>query len=328
MIQEGRTKMSSGNKWIVVSYALVATSFLMVSFYAYSGYQSQVDHDEKVGLFSSIPGGRAWDYLQNSTFSELLFEVDILSPYLDEGSDLKQFDVGYLAEHFDLAESILKTECMTKTIRYEWSHSQFDYSYDFSSPRYPEYTASELRELAGSCRNYSTSGHTSLIHTIFLDGRYVPPTDDEMAIGGVNYAGTTVDAITIFIFLPETVENSLYGPEYPYLSRDIAHELGHLLGLVAPFENGSANNAPTAVDHQNNNSARHCSNISCLMSTDINKKTVLCPECQADLAYLRNSTAPYAVLSVPKLEWIPIVAGATLGIVAVVTLIRSRRRQR
>lgn len=318
--------MGLGKRRIVVLYALLATSLLMVSLFVVNDYQARTEYDQELNLFSSAPGGRAWDYLQNSTYTELLFEVDILSPYLEDGLGQKQFNLSYLAEHFDVAEELIKEECMNKTVRYVWSSSQFDYSYTVYTPRYPEYTASELRVLAESNRNYLTGGHTCVIHVIFLDGRYVPSSSSGPVIGGTIYAGTTVDATTVFIFLPETVENSLYGPEYPYLSRDLAHEVGHLLGLVAPFGEDSPYNAPNATEHRDLRSVRHCSNASCLMSTDINKRNELCDECKTDLAYLRNSTAPYVALSFPDPEWIPITIGVALGMIAAALLVVPKKR--
>lgn len=319
--------MTGLKKRIVLILTLLMASVLFTSFFIIRDVQINSDYENKLTLFSSTSGGMAWNYLQNSTYTELLFEVDILSPYFEEGSGLKQFDNAYLSEHFEVAQDLISSECMNKTIRYVWSSSSFDYSYTPYTSYYPEYTASELMELAESYRNYSTGGHIGVIHIIFLDGRYITSSSVGAVIGGIDYAGTTVDATTVFVFLPATIENSLYGPEYPYLSRDIAHEVGHVLGLVAPFGADSPYNAPNANAHIDTESVRHCSVNSCLMSTGINKGNELCDQCKADLSYLRNSSVPYASMTNPGVDWLPIAIGSLIGTISAGALFVSMKRR-
>jgi len=324
----GGAGMRNGRAYAAYFSVVLVISLSIASVLVVQDMQAREGYEKEMALFSSTPGGHAWDYLQNSTYTTLLFEVDVLSPYLTDDPYAKQFNTTYLAKHFDAAEELIRTECMNKTIRYVWTLGSFEYTYDFYdmySSYYPEFTASELIELAASYRNYSTDGDTCVIHLIFLDGRYVTSNSNGQAIGGVSYAGTTVDASTMFIFLPATVENSLYGPEYPYLSRDIAHELGHLLGLVAPFGDGSSYDPPSSTEHRDPESVRHCSNTSCLMNAGINKGVELCDDCKADLADLRSSDVPYNLMTAPRIDWLPFGVCAAVAVVSTCIIYASRR---
>jgi len=308
------------NKKVVVFVAILIASILFTSTVILSDYQETIDYNSEINLFNNTPGGRAWDYLQNSTYDTILIEVDIVSPYIDERPYDNALNISYLADHFNIVENIVLTECNNKKIKYIWTENTQNYYGDLE---YPYYSLSELKKIAETYKNYETEGNNSVVHLIFLDGRY--SLEDDIAIGGTLYAGTTIDATTIIIFLPTTVRNTVYAAEYPYLSRDIAHEFGHLLGLVATFGGDSIYNAPNATSHRDADSVRHCSDNLCLMSTSIDKGTELCAECKADLAYLRNTTAPYKSMVEPNIDLIPITSGIIIMAFSGAMIVWKRR---
>ena len=278
----------------LIAVVIVLLSFLpllILSPNAIKEIQAASESKARLDSLSSKPGGFAWDYLQGSVYSTMIVECDAVNDDI----------VGNKTVAFADFNGMVRNECEKQDYRFVWSYG-FDQSLVDTS-----YSRGVLEVLASQSRDFLTEGQTCVLHILFLNGHY----SDESS-----YMGLALDASTIIIF-PEMAMGSS-------LSIAIAHEFGHLLGLVGTLGLDSPYVPPGAHLHYDHANPWHCDQVDCLMNSEAMMANSPCSYCREDLAYLRGTVSPYAD-SNSFAHWATIVVSLLLFAVGLMVGIRIWR---
>jgi hypothetical protein len=281
-------------------------------------YMDQKIYSDKIYNELSFPGGKCSDYLNNNIFSNLLFECDIIATDRIDYSNGLTYNESYFQSNFNTAEELINITCESKSIQFIWSHEYYSGT--------PEaFHLSDLNKIAIKYRDYWSEKNTSVIHIIFIQGYY--NTDPEEINPIDDRSGTTINSDTIFIFTPFVTSSTERGI-YPFLSRDIAHEIGHLLGLVAPFSSSSGFNAPNATNHSDEQHPLHCITTQCLMNYSDNpyKGNLPCNYCLDDLIYLKNTSNFENRIFKPIVNWTFVILAVCSVVVGGVVFLVSKQK--
>ena len=228
------------------------------------------------------PGGLAWDYLQGEDFPVLKVEWTAFNQNILDSRN----------SPFSSFQSLIYSHCDKSTISYT-----FVGTID-PALRQQAYSETDLNTLFSRTFKNSSSNGVAIVHIAFLAGSFSDP--DAV---GVSFAG---DRFAIF---GDTLIDL-------YLRVAIAHEMGHLLGLVAPLGVNSIYTPQNATEHYDSVNPPHCTSNPCLMRPVVSPSDDTCRYCDADMLELRNSTAPYAVTQAQ-----PVVRIGLIAVGAIITLV-------
>ncbi len=242
---------------------------------------------------SQAPGGFAWDYLRGDEYSSIKVEWTSFDRHILDSRILP----------FSGFESLIFGHCEKSSISY-----LFVGTIDSSFQR-QAYSEADLNSIFSAAFKNSSSDGVAVVHMAFLDGTFSDP-----AAVGLSFAA---DRIAIFGY---TLSDS-------FLRVAVAHEMGHLLGLVAPLGLSSPYSAANASSHNDPSSPMHCKINPCLMRPTVSSYDETCSYCAADMLEIRNMTAPYTVtVEHPAVRSGIILGGAILtAIMAVSALVIYRK---
>lgn len=316
VIRFGEDLLKSSRFWMIIVTLVMISSIIMASVESISYLNKQIKNDQLVYELNN-PGGRCLDILQNDRYPSLLFECDII---LTERPDFSNGLIGsqsFFQSRFNTTEEMISMYCEPKKINYEWSHVFFS-----GTPRVLH--LDDLNEIAKKYRDHQSDNGVFVIHINFINGYYSP--DQDQMLPGDEYIGVTINADTIFIFSPYATGSSDRGL-YPFLNRDIAHELGHLMGLVAPFTSSTNLNAPNASKHLDTQHHLHCSTQNCIMNYSSNpwKGNLPCKYCIDDLTYLRNANITKRDILDPIFNWSVVMLSGCIGVIGMIMIYKLKK---
>jgi hypothetical protein len=243
-------------------------------------------------LLAEVPGGFAWDYLRGDEFPALKVEWTAFSAGILDSR----------AGPFSSFESLISSHCDKSSITYTFVGTIN------SSLRQQVYTLSDLDTINSATFQNTSSNGVAIVHIAFLTGSF-----SERSAVGVSFGA---DRFAIF-------GDSLVDA---YLRVAIAHEMGHLLGLVAPLGLDSAYTPTNATTHYDADNPPHCSSSNCLMRPVVSSSDKTCSFCNADMLEIKNSTAPYTIARSPTVRLGIIAAGAIITtLLAVPAIVLFRR---
>jgi hypothetical protein len=208
---------------------------------------------------AQLPGGLAWDYLRGDLYPALKVEWTAFDRHILDSRNVP----------FSSFESLIFTHCDKSSISYT-----FVGTINASFQR-QVYSEADLNSISSSVFINKTSDGVAIVHVVFLSGSFSDP-----SAVGISYAG---DRFAIF-------GDSLSDP---FLRVAIAHEMGHLLGLVAPLGLDSPYTPANASVHYDFANPPHCTSNPCLMRPTVSSYDKTCQFCTADLLEIKNHTAPY-----------------------------------
>ena len=278
---------------LVLCAAMISISFL--SFQYVSGQAEELDefqrqNAQQISLeqnLSKWPGGFAWDYLQDDAYPNLLVEVDMFkTPYSIKPND-----------YFGVFKEIIASECEKDDVRFVFENSLAT-GMIFPELGEESYSMEDVTELARQSSDYEKGGDTCVIHVLIMSGTYERNS---------RIVGLALDAKTFVIF-PSSME--------PWAAAIIvAHELGHLLGLVGTLGLDSPYCSPNANTHYDIVNTKHCTDARCMMNFTVASFDSYCDECREDLAWIRQSKCPYTINeSPPEIDWTPFGVSFTLTV--------------
>jgi hypothetical protein len=243
---------------------------------------------------SQGPGGFAWDYLRGDDYPVLKVEWTAFNSHVLDTRNAP----------FSSFESLIFSHCNKSSITYT-----FVGTID-ASLRQQVFTEADLNNVCSTVFKNTSSNGVAIVHVAFLTGSFSDP-----AAIGISF---TADRFAIF---SDTLIDV-------YMRVAIAHEMGHLLGLVAPLGLGSTYTPKNATTHYDSEDPPHCTSDPCLMRPVVSSYDKTCSFCNADMLELRNSTAPYAFSQAqPAIRSDLIIAGAIItSVLAVPAIILYRRR--
>lgn len=123
---------------------------------------------------------------------------------------------------------------------------------EISSGSKAVYSLEELRALEKVNRGAQNSGETATIYAFIADAGY----SENQAVLGIAYGGS---ALVIFEKVIRQYSGGFGQPALQTIESSVmAHELGHLMGLVN-------NGTEMVVGHQDEQNGKHCNNKNCLM---------------------------------------------------------------
>jgi hypothetical protein len=228
---------------------------------------------------AQLPGGLAWDYLRGDQYAALKVEWTAFDRHILDSRNVP----------FSSFESLVFDHCNKSSISYTFI-GQINASLQRQS-----YSEADLNSISSSMFRNTTSNGVAIVHVVFLSGSFSDP-----SAVGISYAG---DQFAIF-------GDSLGDP---FLRVAIAHEMGHLLGLVAPLGLDSPYTPANASVHYNFADPPHCTSNPCLMRPTVSSYDRTCSFCTADMLEIRNSTAPYAFSGQqPNVRVVQIAVGAVI----------------
>lgn len=181
------------------------------------------------------PGTSANDFLADSSFTNLIVEVDYMPGYAPN------------EEALDSLKAFFQQRLHKNSITIKEPT-------EIPSGEKDRYSANEIRDLEEEQRSTFTKGDTLAAYFVIVDGRY-----QEQDLLGIAYYNTS---------------NAFFGPSYEEASSGIGppsryqieaisfrHEFGHLFGLVAVPNSGTEMQDP----HKDEQHGSHCDNDECLM---------------------------------------------------------------
>ena len=198
-----------------------------------------IDADQQADNLSSSAGDFALDFLRDETYDRVLIEVDWVAGHRPDDAALDHLVgvVGQVCDKPGGIEVVLDDEIPSQ-----------------GSPAWTVPAGQEL-EVAWRDRYRDPDSGTAVIYFLYLDGNSSADSSEGRVLGYA-YRGSS---LAIF---EETIASTETG--LPLLSGGgvedavLAHELGHLLGLV---NNGVAPESP----HQDTAHGAHCDDEGCLM---------------------------------------------------------------
>ncbi|HEY3420292.1 MAG TPA: hypothetical protein VGK23_07045 [Methanomassiliicoccales archaeon] len=243
---------------------------------------------------SQAPGGFAWDYLRGDDYPVLKVEWTAFNRHILDSR----------SSPFSSFESMIFSHCNKSSITYTFVGTME------ASLQQQVYSEADLNRLYDTVFRNTTSNGVAIVHVAFLTGSFSDP-----AAVGISF---TADRFAIF---GDTLIDA-------YLRVSIAHEMGHLLGLVAPLGPNSPYTPRNATVHYDYQDPPHCTSNPCLMRPVVSSYDKTCSFCNADMLELKNSTAPYAFdQKQPTIRSVPIIVGAIITLfLAVPAFILYRRR--
>jgi hypothetical protein len=245
-------------------------------------------------ILSQQPGGLAWDYLRGDVYTSLKVEWTSFNRHILDTRNIP----------FSSFESLVFAHCDKSSISYT-----FVGTVDASLQR-QVYSQTDLNSISSSVFMNTSSNGVAIVHIVFLSGSFSDPT----AVG-ISFAG---DRFAIF---GDTLSDI-------FLRVAIAHEMGHLLGLVAPLGLDSPYTPANATAHYDFADPPHCTSNPCLMRPTVSSYDKTCIFCNADMQEIKNKTAPYAFTShQPAVRWgLIAVSGAITAIMLGSSLILYRQK--
>lgn len=222
-------------------YYLLSVSVLLLTAF---GLQSCLDStspnqiDPNPGdSYSHImnPGTSANDFLADSSFTNLIVEVDYMPGYAPNEQALDSLKA-FFQQRLHKSSITIKEPT------------------EVPSGNEERYSAEEIRDLEEENRSTFTKGDTLAAYFVILDGKY-----QERDLLGIAYYNTS---------------NAFFGPSYEEASSGIGppsryqieaisfrHEFGHLFGLVAV----PGSDTEMQSEHRDEQHGNHCDNDECLM---------------------------------------------------------------
>ena len=243
---------------------------------------------------TQAPGGFAWDYLRGDEYPVLKVEwTSFNRNILDSRS-----------APFSSFESLILSNCNKSSISYT-----FVGAID-ASLRQQVYSEADLNSISSSVFKNTSSNGVAIVQVAFLTGSFTDP-----AAVGISF---TAERFAIF---GDTLIDV-------YLRVAIAHEMGHLLGLVAPLGLNSIYTPQNATAHYDSVAPSHCTSNPCLMRPVVSSHDKTCSFCNADMQDLKNSTAPYTISKVqPTIRaGLMIVGVGVTSILAASVIVLYRRK--
>ncbi len=307
--------LKSSRYWIIITSLIVILSVTVISVEAVNYLDKETKRNNLVIEMNS-PGGKCLDILQNDGYPSLLFECNIIQTEREDFSNGLIYNQSFFQSHFNTTEEMISMYCEPKSIYYEWSHVFYS-----GTPRV--FHLDDLNEIAKKFCNHQSENGVFVIHINFING-YYSPNQDEINPGD-EYIGVTINSDTIFIFSPYATALSDRGL-YPFLSRDIAHEMGHLMGLVESFTTLTDLNAPNASKHLDLQHHLHCSTQNCIMNYSSNpwKGNLPCKYCIDDLAYLRNATFTQSEILEPSFNWSNVLLPGCICVIGMIIIYKLK----
>jgi hypothetical protein len=243
---------------------------------------------------AQAPGGFAWDYLRGDEFPVLKVEWTAFNRNILDSRTAP----------FSSFESLIFSNCDKSSISYT-----FVGTID-ASLRKQTYSEADLNSMFSTVFKNTSSNGVAIVHVAFLTGSFSDP-----AAVGISFSANR------FAIFSDSLINR-------YLQVAIAHEMGHLLGLVAPLGPTSTYTPTNATAHYDYADPPHCTSNPCLMRPVVSTNDKTCSFCNADMLELRNSTAPYAFSQTqPTIRTGLILVGAIItSILAISAVILYRRR--
>lgn len=178
-------------------------------------------------------GESANDLLASSTYNSL--EVEML--YV-AGHEPPEASVNYLKEF--LSKLVNKPGGIMMNLR------------EIDAPGQTSYTLQELIGIESENRTFYTEGTTIKAYFFFADGNYA----SNQNVLGVAYKNTSM---VLFQSRIEELSGGIGQPSTTLLTSSVlAHEFGHILGLVNA-------GSPLQSNHQDEANGRHCDVMDCLM---------------------------------------------------------------
>ena len=243
---------------------------------------------------SQAPGGLAWDYLRGDVYPVLKVEWTAFDRHILDSRNAP----------FSSFESLIFSHCNKSSISYTFVGT-IDASLEQRT-----YSETDLDSICSTVFKNTSSNGVAIVHIAFMTGSFSDP-----SAVGISFKA---DRFAIF---GDTLINL-------YLRVAIAHEMGHLLGLVAPLGLDSIYTPRNATAHYDFADPPHCTSDPCLMRPIVSSHDGLCSFCDADLREIRNTTAPYVVgAAQPTIRLGLIAIGLTVtSVLAVSAFILFRRR--
>ncbi len=281
---------------LAITICLVMIVPLALSYQAVAQQQEVLeDYNEKYApeqtlmeQLSERPGGFAWDYLQNDTYPNLLVEVDWYNTmYYSVRGDF-----------FEVFHDLVDEYCEKDEVDFIYENAVN--TGEFGSPAMSQgsYDMDDLRSLADQSSDFRKSGDTCVMHILILNGYYE---------SNSRIVGLALDATSFVVFsrYMEPWEAAII----------VGHELGHLLGLVGALGLEDQYTPPGAGSHYDIEEPKHCTDPRCMMSYTVDTVKTYCDECEADLAYVRESQSPYTIEeAAPKVDWTALGVSLTLTV--------------
>jgi len=247
--------------------------------------------DGRLDELSERPGGLAWDYLTSESYDEM--SVIAFAPSEDS--------VAWLITPFVYFDDVVDQTCDKSSIQHEWSYASF--------PAKMVYSMDDVRDAAESC-DIEADDDTAVVRILFLNNA---PGDD------VDELAFPLDARTIVIFYESMTSD--------VVQMELAHNMGHLLGLVRMMGDGGEYAPEWTTDHEDADHQGHCSNPFCVMGNDQIIYNGLCDDCQADAGAIAAMGSPLIPRDV-SFDPLPlpfILLGGILTALFAMTFIRNRR---
>lgn len=291
----GKVKVSTLHLMALVISAALLIGSLSAALPGYSEGAGNWWHnrgiDGRLDDISGKPGGMAWDYLTSDRYDGL--NVAAFAPAEDS--------VSWLMTPFVLFDDVVDQTCDKSSIRHEWTYSSF--------PIAMVYSMDDVRNAADSCVA-AAEDDEAVVRVLFLNN--APGEDvDELAF--------PLDARTIVIFYESMTSD--------VVQMELAHNLGHLLGLVQMMGDGGEYAPEWTTDHQDADDPGHCSNPFCVMGKDQIVYSGLCDDCQADAAAIAAMGSPLIPrdVSFDPLPMPFILLGAAMAVLFAMAYLRDRR---
>jgi len=240
---------------------------------------------------SERPGGLAWDYLTSERYDEI--SVTAFAPSEDS--------VSWLITPFIFFDDVVDQTCEKSSIQHVWTYASF--------PAKMVYSMDDVREAAESCDVDAGEGQ-AVVRILFLSNA---PGED------VNELAFPLDARTIVIFYESMTSD--------VVQMELAHNMGHLLGLVRMMGDDGEYAPEWTTDHEDADHQGHCSNPFCVMGKDQIVYTGLCDDCHADAGAIAAMGSPLIPKDV-SFDPLPlpfILLGGTLTALFAMAFIRDRR---
>ena len=248
-----------------------------LSYYISSSQASSV-HSQ----LSQEPGGLAWDYLRGDEYRSLKVEWSAFNRDILDSRNVP----------FSSFESLIFTHCNKSSISYT-----FVGTIDASLQK-RVYSEDDLRSMSSTVFTNTTSNGVAIVQVMFISGSFSDP-----SAVGISFTGNR------FAIFGDTLNDV-------YLRVAIAHEMGHLLGLVAPLGLDSPYTPRNASEHYDFADPPHCTSNPCLMRPIVSSYDKPCVFCSADMQEIKNTTAPYSFNGVqPPVRWGFIAVGAAITLI-------------
>ncbi|MGD0818421.1 MAG: hypothetical protein ABR986_08520 [Methanomassiliicoccales archaeon] len=273
---------------VFTALVVVQDGGAQLSYYVSTNHASSI-HSQ----LSQAPGGFAWDYLRGDEYSALKVEWTAFDRHILDTRDLP----------FSSFESLILSYCTKSSISYTFVGTIA------ASLQRQIYSEADLNSICSATFKNTTSDGIAIVHIIFLSGSFTDP-----AAVGISFAA---DRFAIFGVTLSDI----------YMRVAIAHEMGHLLGLVAPLGLSSPYTPTNATAHYDSADPPHCTSNPCLMRPIVSSYDRPCSFCTADMEEIKNSTAPYTVSTIqPTVRWNLIAGGVIItSILAISAVIFYRR---